>query len=1292
MNGIPTVTQSLSGISNINVTGDVTANTFETSTIGTYLAGARSNLQNQIDLLTTYTGSTGNTGVTGVTGCTGSAGNPGVTGITGNTGAMGRTGVTGVTGCTGSAGKTGATGCTGATPTIRIGSVTTSSRPSVTIDSASTLNNVILDFVLAQPPTIGIGSIFTSNIPNVIVDSASTPSNVILDFFLPQTPTIGIGSVSTSNTPNVSIDPASTPNNVLFDFFLPQTPTIGIGSVSTSNTPNVMIDSASTPSNVILDFVLPQLPTIGIGTVSTSTMPRVTIDSASTSSNVILDFVLPQNNAGDILSAIAIALASAGFLSQFGSQLLALGNAILNGSYSALNNLTIFQELAQLQNEITALQGVTHYISTNYSTTTGLVPLNQNPTTTLTNDINLGSVPLRNTPPVVYVDSINQVFNSNGTTRLTGGVTCGSSLVVSGTSLLTGSVTCGGSLVVSGTSLLTGNVVCNNSLIVNGNITTPAIYGNGGIISMYSSTLNSVVSTSRHSFLQVQNADNNALTLTFKAKEANVSNTSDTQIVVTGTADPIVGFPNPHIDNLNPALNNNGNMQILTQNMNFDNNNADTNGFLGDFNITGYNVTIGKIGVFDTTLSCVTKLASNIPAGSFTAFGNNASAIYNQNEQYMQFKSNQSNTANRYDGYISCVGVTSALSETIQASFNGTHQSTLNSIGSIGIQASVVNIGNFADEIQIGTYQTGFGTLGYGTPISANWNPEAHSPELLPTAPLVNRITVGTVNSIVTLNGSITTTGSVNFTTLPTSSATPTTDTQFITKSYGDSHYGINSGILSSNNTWTGLNAFNTYLPTSTLTPMHPTDLVTKQYVDASFVSLGQNNNWTGVNLFNNFPIQTDSTNSNVGIGNNVFIANYANSGIRNIAIGDHTGSSCIGTTTSCSENILLGSYSGYNLATGCINNIFIGQNAGRVSRNVNHNISIGYNAGFTNQTNDNNIFIGRQAGNLCTSPNSTYLGSFAGKSVTTGTDNTLMGYNVGSALTTGGNNSIFGSQAGLGTTTGYNNTFCGFSSGNSNITGYNNVFLGYASGNGVSSSGYNNTFLGVYSGFKISSGSENSFLGISSGYNITSGDKNTLIGAFSGLNITGGEENCLLGHSSGLCITIGTYNTFGGTSSGYNILDGTYNTCFGYKSMFNATSCVQNTSLGADSLYNCVLGSNNTVLGYNAGASIVNHGNNTLIGASTDCGDFYGCSVIGYNAVATDNHQVVLGTVNESVVIPNKVSLPNVPMVYAWLDTINGTYPTILHTSVWSSPLNGITIAGTYEVFIAFNCVKERE
>jgi hypothetical protein len=112
-----------------------------------------------------------------------------------------------------------------------------------------------------------------------------------------------------------------------------------------------------------------------------------------------------------------------------------------------------------------------------------------------------------------------------------------------------------------------------------------------------------------------------------------------------------------------------------------------------------------------------------------------------------------------------------------------------------------------------------------------------------------------TLSEVQANNNTWTGTNAFN-TSLPTSTITPSSSTQLVTKTYVDTQVNTKtslSSVQSNNNTWTGTNAFNTSLPTSTITPSSSTQLVTKTYADSLTTNLLANTNtWSGTsNTFN---------------------------------------------------------------------------------------------------------------------------------------------------------------------------------------------------------------------------------------------------------------------------------------------------------------------------------------------------------------------------------------------------------------------------------------------------------
>jgi predicted acyltransferase (DUF342 family) len=120
-------------------------------------------------------------------------------------------------------------------------------------------------------------------------------------------------------------------------------------------------------------------------------------------------------------------------------------------------------------------------------------------------------------------------------------------------------------------------------------------------------------------------------------------------------------------------------------------------------------------------------------------------------------------------------------------------------------------------------------------------------------------------------------------------------------------------------------------------------------------------------------------------------------------------------------------------------------------------------------------------------------------------------------------------------------------------------------------------------------------------------------------------------------------YNTAIGFWSLYDNTSGKENTATGMHSLrFNKTGN-HNTAFGSYSLKQNIDGDYNTALGYNAGNINILGINNTYIGsnanANTGLTELSNSTAIGYNAKVDVSNQIMLGTSNETVVIPGDAS-----------------------------------------------------
>ena len=156
---------------------------------------------------------------------------------------------------------------------------------------------------------------------------------------------------------------------------------------------------------------------------------------------------------------------------------------------------------------------------------------------------------------------------------------------------------------------------------------------------------------------------------------------------------------------------------------------------------------------------------------------------------------------------------------------------------------------------------------------------------------------------------------------LPTSTVTPTTAAQLTTKTYVDGAITTAATAfakLGSANAFTSTNTFNTNLPTSTLTPSSGTQLTTKTYVDSVSGTglLSSNNSWTGTNTFTNTHNINTTGGATTTIGNGSAslpivnidgTVNINSTTVRNTNIGNATATTTVTGQFTCLGNTQFG-------------------------------------------------------------------------------------------------------------------------------------------------------------------------------------------------------------------------------------------------------------------------------------------------------------------------------------------------------------------------------------------------
>lgn len=130
-----------------------------------------------------------------------------------------------------------------------------------------------------------------------------------------------------------------------------------------------------------------------------------------------------------------------------------------------------------------------------------------------------------------------------------------------------------------------------------------------------------------------------------------------------------------------------------------------------------------------------------------------------------------------------------------------------------------------------------------------------------------------TFDSSNTMNGITIFNATAYFNQVPECSGNPTIGNHLMRKSYGDNTYSK----LSDNNTFYGINTFNSYCPFSNIEPTDPTNLTTKNYTDNQILlcsKLSNTQTFTGVNTFSGNIIANgaSSFSGNVNVSGNIIV------------------------------------------------------------------------------------------------------------------------------------------------------------------------------------------------------------------------------------------------------------------------------------------------------------------------------------------------------------------------------------------------------------------------------------
>lgn len=172
--------------------------------------------------------------------------------------------------------------------------------------------------------------------------------------------------------------------------------------------------------------------------------------------------------------------------------------------------------------------------------------------------------------------------------------------------------------------------------------------------------------------------------------------------------------------------------------------------------------------------------------------------------------------------------------------------------------------------------------------------------------------------------------------------------------------------------------------------------------------------------------------------------------------------------------------------------------------------------------------------------------------------------------------------------------------------------------------------------------GSLNLFLGANAGNLTLTGTTNLAIGSLALISLTTGGSNFALGYAALLRTTTGSNNICIGFSNLEGNTTGSNNISIGFNAL-PSTDSTGNTAIGYNGLYALMTGFYNLGLGYQTGGSNLGGSFNTYVGylAGANADGYNFSTAVGANTIITASHQVMLGTVAETVVCPGQLQIP---------------------------------------------------